>query len=674
MIWKPPIERDMDMAEAEEASGVVGWRSGGTTQVSFLAANEPWGHNKNVQRVRNVTSEPVSAPGDCRSWMVWIVRQQVHEVTQLYRTNNRTTQRLEAHMAHEQGQWRGMKEWLENRETKWDDRHGDNVLWGAGIPDMMAKVLAKARGGKAAPTVEVRKKGRNETARQNGEGLEAAQHAGQMQGGEPEKRQLQQQPKPKPKLQLKQQSEQQHEPKPKPTPTPARRWKTVQPRTLSQRTPTGPGPAPTSWWSVAARWLIILRDEGLLVPNMMTQEIALAMNKALFKQKALGHIRIMNAKRNAKGAIMEFPHHRATVEMALPYRDLIITAAWMVDKGVIDVEEHESSERLKVHAVPLMRFIGKGTEGLHKMQDEIHVDNERVAIPIQVRWLANPHSFRQTRERGEISASSVLIVLQGDKLARRQVKQIIEAAGVWYRVEQFTSVSPDSRCEQCCGWGHIESKCCGKLAYGYCWGPHRTSADICNIVGCIAMQGSLCSHTEEKCPKWEGNHITFSSRCAKKAEATREAPERRRCEPAGWTKKTAGPPSGANRTALGPRARAPESGERGGSEEEMADAEEGGAEPKDITMVESTTPTTMAMPAPSATETAMAVGTGIEPRNLAGVIVPNGWSDPTQMRQVIRMGHGHAGDWGGPEGGCVVSARATKRQFRKQNHVLRIWH
>ena len=100
-----------------------------------------------------------------------------------------------------------------------------------------------------------------------------------------------------------------------------------------------------------------------------------------------------------------------------------------------------------------------------------------------------------------------------------------------------------------------------------------------------------------KCPNCKGNHIAFSSRCAKKAEATNEAQERRRTEPAGRTTKTAGPTSGANKTALSLRARAPESSERGGSNEELADADQGKAGAEDITMVESTTPTTMATPA-----------------------------------------------------------------------------
>jgi len=198
----------MDMAGAGEASRGAAQRAGNTTRVSFLAASEQWERNKNGQRLRNETSEPESAPGDWRSRMEQTVRQQAREVTQLPQTINRMARLLEAHAAREEAQWRGMKEWLEDRETKWDDRHRDNVLRGAGISDMTAKVMASARAGDAAPTQKARKEERDETARQDGEGQGATQHDGAVQGGKPEKRQLQQQPKPKPRLLLKQESKQ----------------------------------------------------------------------------------------------------------------------------------------------------------------------------------------------------------------------------------------------------------------------------------------------------------------------------------------------------------------------------------------------------------------------------------------------------------------------------------
>jgi hypothetical protein len=43
---------------------------------------------------------------------------------------------------------------------------------------------------------------------------------------------------------------------------------------------------------------------------------------------------------------------------------MFITAARSVEKGVIDVEGYKMWERLKIHTVTQVRYMGKGTEGL----------------------------------------------------------------------------------------------------------------------------------------------------------------------------------------------------------------------------------------------------------------------------------------------------------------------
>ena len=238
--------------------------------MSFAAASEQWKHITNGKRLRNETSEPVSALGDWRGRIERTVRQQAREVIQLHQTIDWMARMLEAHAVREEAQWLGMREWLEDREMKWDQRHKDDVLWGMGIADMTVEVLAKGGVCVVAPAQNARKEGRDETARQDGGGLEASQHAGATQDGEPEKCQLpQQQQKPKPKLQLTLQPEPRHEPKPepKPTPIPIRRWETVQPQTHSQKVPPGPSRALMTGSSMAQRRLILRRDESVPPPQ-----------------------------------------------------------------------------------------------------------------------------------------------------------------------------------------------------------------------------------------------------------------------------------------------------------------------------------------------------------------------------------------------------------------------
>jgi len=385
------------------------------------------------------------------------------------------------------------------------------------------------------------------------------------------------------------------------------------------------------------------------LPNKMDQEIASAINRALFHQQAPAHIRIMNARRNAKGAITAITHQNATAEMAMWYRDIIITAARTVDKGVVDIEENETWERLKIHAVPLVRYMGKGTEGLQKMRAEFEAENKGVAIPTQVQWLANPRTMKERRQNGEITASSVVFVVKGSRVAQNSMKNVIKAAGVWHRVEAFTSAGPDSRCELCCGWGHIETKCGNKPKCGYCSGNHQTSDHKCNVVGCTAKQRSLCGHTLERCPNCKGNHIAFSSRCAKKSEAARAARQSRKTGTAGRApaSKATHTATGTNRVVLGhrPRGGGAADGGRAEGEGEMADAEEEEAtgEARDVMMTEAEIATT------TATETETEVG----------ALATNDLSDPAQLRKVVQVDHCGAGDGSRMQGGRSVIARAT---------------
>jgi len=52
---------------------------------------------------------------------------------------------------------------------------------------------------------------------------------------------------------------------------------------------------------------------------------------------------------------------------------------------------------LKIHTVPLVRYMGKGTDGLQKMGEEFEAENEGIAIPTYVRCLENLRTIRDTR-------------------------------------------------------------------------------------------------------------------------------------------------------------------------------------------------------------------------------------------------------------------------------------
>jgi len=118
--------------------------------------------------------------------------------------------------------------------------------------------------------------------------------------------------------------------------------------------------------------------------------------------------------------------------MALIYCDIIITAVRTVSKAVIEVEQNDTWQRLKIHAVPLVRYMGKGTEGLQLTWDEMHTETEGVTVPVHGQCLASPHSIQARRPEGETSASSAVFVVMWSKVARRLVQDGNQAAGLWY--------------------------------------------------------------------------------------------------------------------------------------------------------------------------------------------------------------------------------------------------
>jgi len=118
---------------------------------------------------------------------------------QLHRTIGHLANLVEARAARMEAQWLATMRWMQEREQKWDTRHEDDKLWGAGITIMITKTMNGV-----AQRQQGRERESEMTAKTDSGGLQASQHAAMMREEGPEEhQQLQQQLKPKPKLHLK---------------------------------------------------------------------------------------------------------------------------------------------------------------------------------------------------------------------------------------------------------------------------------------------------------------------------------------------------------------------------------------------------------------------------------------------------------------------------------------
>ncbi|KAI5784127.1 hypothetical protein FPQ18DRAFT_405642 [Pyronema domesticum] len=138
----------------------------------------------------------------------------------------------------------------------------------------------------------------------------------------------------------------------------------------------------------------ILRDQRIPATNRIREDYQSDINRALLKAGAPCWIHIREVRRNDKGTISGVTTEMCTVENLGKYEDVIIKAARTVDLGIIGFEQNEAWQKLKIHGVPLRRYVGRGTNGLEKLLEETHAENAGVVIPMAARCLGRVTPFK----------------------------------------------------------------------------------------------------------------------------------------------------------------------------------------------------------------------------------------------------------------------------------------
>jgi len=159
-----PIDVAMEMATAVTPSAA---ETVGATIVEPMERKE-----NEKQRRRSEAQVTALAPSEWRSRMARTVRQQAQELMQLPQTVGHLTRIFEAQAARNEAQWWGMLTCMQERDQEWDARHEDDKHWGAGITNVIVMVINGV-----APAQEESEKDRDKTAKMDGGGLEATQHA-----------------------------------------------------------------------------------------------------------------------------------------------------------------------------------------------------------------------------------------------------------------------------------------------------------------------------------------------------------------------------------------------------------------------------------------------------------------------------------------------------------------
>ena len=115
---------------------------------------------------------------------------------------------------------------------------------------------------------------------------------------------------------------------------------------------------PVNTRSKEERCLIFRRQEPATTWRHDTQEIQLALNRALVSAGVPDFIRVVDAAYAASGHITVLLKEGAPSSLlVLAYNDMLIATVRQVDIAVISVEVSEQWQRVKVYGVPIRRYI-----------------------------------------------------------------------------------------------------------------------------------------------------------------------------------------------------------------------------------------------------------------------------------------------------------------------------
>ena len=304
-------------------------------------------------------------------------------------------------------------------------------------------------------------------------------------------------------------------------------WTTVR-YNKQQAPPTASKPRamptkPISTRSKEERRLIFRREKPLDTLHGDTKDIVLGLNRALSNAGMPNFVRAVNAGYAASGHLTVLLQEGTPSNVLVPaYNDMLITAVRRCDPAVISVEISEQWQRIKVHGVPVHRYINS-ENGLGLAREEIELQGV-FRLKRDPVWLVSPKKLRSSKQQ---STTIVVTVGSGDE-ARKMLKFGLQFGTRRYTTEAYKEVNPESVCIRCCGIGHSNHLGCKERPprCSICAGDHETLSHACNVVGCEGRPGKACQHCLIKCANCGEAHVATSPRCPLVKQARKHALQR----------------------------------------------------------------------------------------------------------------------------------------------------
>ena len=124
----------------------------------------------------------------------------------------------------------------------------------------------------------------------------------------------------------------------------------------------------------------------------------------------------------------------------IPQRsNLLIRAAKPVDPAVVGVEILEHWQRLKVHGMPLERYLGEGKMGLLKREVELATGIQLKTLP---RWIISESRLKEQQEFDNKRGSAIVITVSSESEAKMLCASGLRFGGVVKMVEKYWESGP----------------------------------------------------------------------------------------------------------------------------------------------------------------------------------------------------------------------------------------
>lgn len=188
-------------------------------------------------------------------------------------------------------------------------------------------------------------------------------------------------------------------------------------------------------------------------------DLMLALNEALQKAGIETKVRFSRVRYAPSGSISALLTEKADATMLIPSRsNLLIRAAKSVDNAVVGVEVLEQWQRLKVHGMPLDRYVGLGKMELLKREVE---SSTGVSLKATPRWLISEDRLKEQQATNNKRGSAIVITVSNEHVAKQLIASGLRFGGMVKKVEKFWEAGPGSVCLRCFGIGHKRLEKCG---------------------------------------------------------------------------------------------------------------------------------------------------------------------------------------------------------------------